>query len=115
MRRAIADTEWDAIIVANGADRSTLRFEQHLMPLIVQLVHGKTVTDTKSSHAWLNDECRRLIAEKKRDWGIDAFITERDWCTTGLLRAHHDYVQQILTNYQNSSYPRGNGGPFRTR
>ena len=95
LRRAIADTDWAAIIVADDADGSTERFEQHLMLLIMRFVPSKTVTDSKSSHAWLNDECRRLIADKRRAWGTDAFIAKRDECTAGLLRAYHNYIRRI--------------------
>ena len=95
LRRAIAAINRDEIIIANGADGSTLRFEQHLLHLIMWFEPGKTVFDTKSSHVWLNDACRRLIGEKQRAWGTDAFIPKRDECTTGLLRACYDYVRRI--------------------
>ena len=95
LRRAIAAINRNEIIIANGADGSTLRFEQHLLHLIMWFEPGKTVFDTKSSHVWLNDACRRLIGEKQRAWGTDAFIPKRDECTTGLLRACYDYVRRI--------------------
>ena len=36
-----------------------------------------------------------MIADKRRAWGTDAFIANRDDCTAGLLRAYHNYRRRI--------------------
>ena len=99
MRRAITETDWDSLLRQNEADLSAERFERKMLELIAQYIPSKVIHDTKTSHEWLNDDCRRLIAEKRQAWGTDGYLEKRDACTQGLLRAYNSFVNAYGGNY----------------
>ena len=94
LRRAIADHVWAADIRPGDADGSARRFEERLLEYIVRYIPRKTIIDDKSEHQWLDDNCRRLIREKRAVWGTDLSITKRDACTSGLLEAYDGFMRR---------------------
>jgi len=95
LRRAIRDTDWCKILVPGDADGSAERFEEHLLRIIQEHIPSKIIADDKASHAWLDDDCRRLIRRKRAAAGTDDFAAKRDECTAGLLHAYETYLKRI--------------------
>jgi hypothetical protein len=87
--------DWDSVMSVGDADGSAGRFERKFMEFIEQFIPSKTFFETKSSHEWLDDGCRRLISAKRAAWGTADFIAKRDACTQGLFEAYNAYVRRI--------------------
>ena len=97
LRRAIVNLDWASVIRPDDADGSAQRFEETMLDFMYKWIPWKTIVDEKSGHEWLDDDCRRLVREKREAWGTTAFVTKRDACTTGLLEAYYRFIRRTKT------------------
>ena len=94
LQKVLRDTDWLAILCANDVDGSVERFHRVLWALICDHIPSEVISETKTSHEWLDDNCRRLIRLKREAWGTLEFVTRRDECTRGLLEAYDAFVKR---------------------
>ena len=101
LRQAIENHDWSSDIVEGDADGSAVRFEERLLYFIHRFIPRKLISDEKSSHRWLDDNCRKLIREKREAWGTESFVDKRDACTNGLLEAYNAFIKRTLAKLSN--------------
>ena len=71
LRQAVSDTDWDSILVRDDPEGSTARFTDRLSDLVREQIPSKTLRDEKSTHPWLTEHCKALIARKRAAHGTE--------------------------------------------
>ena len=59
-----------------------------------RFIPHRIVRVLKSSHPWLNEECKRLVRDKHRAEGTGTYEDEVKRCSAGLGEAYQRYVQK---------------------
>ena len=94
LRQAVRDTDWKTVLDLEDPEGSAERFTTRIMDLVRAHVPSKILSDEKSTHPWLTEHCKGLIARKRAAHGTDAFPALRDECSRALTDAYNDFVQQ---------------------
>ena len=69
-------------------------FEETIRQTLRELVPTKTISNTSSSHPWLNDRCRSAIDKKLDALGTDQEVIARDHCSQVLLEEHDNFLER---------------------
>ncbi len=94
MQEHLRSMEWANIIVGDDVDGSVGRFTDLLLDAARRFIPQKRVRDQGDSHPWLDDECRRLILEKRLARGTLDFVSRRDACSQGLAAAYNGFISR---------------------
>ncbi len=94
LRQAVSDTDWDSILVRDDPEGSTARFTDRISDLVREHIPSKTLRDEKSTHPWLTEHCKALIARKRAAHGTEAFSAIRDECSKALTDAYNEFIRE---------------------
>ena len=111
IRKRFRDHGWDDAFADSNADDMAKVFEETIRQTLRELVPTKTISNTSSSHPWLNDRCRSAIDKKLDALGTDQEVIARDHCSQVLLEEHDNFLER--TRKKLSKLPGSSKGWWR--
>ena len=91
---SLKNINWASFFAGLGADAATTAFTDTLLHWSHEHIPTSTREVLKSSHPWLDANCRRAIADKIAAEGTAAYSKARQHCTSVIVRAHQKYIER---------------------
>ena len=101
-------TSWDSEFEGLNADKMAAKLERKITAVLDELVPTKTITESPSTHPWINDRCRKAIDEKMSAVGTPGEIAARDACSRIILEEHDKHIDRVRRKL--SGLPRSSRG-----
>ena len=100
-----ASVDWKFMLSNLDPDAATKTFTDYVLSTAKKFIPFRLVQTYKSSHPWLNDICKELVAKKRAAFGTLGYQVRQAECSAGLLREYSKYVER--TKLKLSLLPRG--------
>ena len=97
--------DWQSMLVNLDPNLAAKVFIDYILSAAKKFIPFRVAQTYKSSHPWLNDVCKELVARKRAAFGTPSFQACQTDCSAGLLREYSKYVECIKPKL--SSLPRG--------
>ena len=111
IRKRLQEHKWEDEFADLNADDTAKVFEETILKILRELVPTKIISNTASSHPWLNERCRNAIDRKLDAFGTDQEVSARDHCSKVLLEEHCKYLNR--TRKKLSKLPGSSKGWWR--
>ena len=102
--KALDSVKW--LELFNGLDvhAAADAFAKTVLDAAKKYIPSRNMKTVKSTHPWLNDECRRLVSAKLAAVGTLEFADRQAECSRGMVSAYYEYVSK--TNERLKNLPR---------
>ncbi len=88
-------TNFDQFLRDLDVDNATKIFTEKVLEAARRHIPSRKIREHKGTHPWLNDVCRRAIAEKHSRLGFDDYDEACHRCTEILKENFADYIQKL--------------------
>ena len=89
--RALLEIKWE--LMPDDIDDAQDFFTSSVLNAVRQFVPNRVIKFSKSSHPWINNECKKAIEAKYRAFGSRNFAALRDECSRTLQRTFQQYTK----------------------
>ena len=99
LRSAFQNANWEEII-SHEVDEAADNLTNHILDTARRFIPMRAITEHKSSHPWLDDECRKAVRRKGEAEGTDSYTSECQRCSETISRSYQRYIAKIRVKIQ---------------
>ena len=103
LNRAFSTVDWASFFANASPDTAAASLTEKILTTARRFIPTKTTTTRPYEHPWIDDECRRLLAQKHAAVGTDGFAAARDACTVGFSAAQARFLHDTKETLRKAS------------